>query len=214
MSRLGRLPALLWLALRVELALYRSLARWVARRPDVPEGAVAIGYARLVSPMLWLWIFGSAVEVVVVEVVLRHLDQPWAAGLRMPLLVLGVWGVLWMLGMLASYRVRPHLLTDTELHIRSGALTWVVVPLHAIGTTRTVEHELPGIIRALHVDDSLVLVGVSSRTNLELVLSAPTPLSTSKGEASATRVGLWVDDPREVAARLRPRLGASGSVGS
>jgi hypothetical protein len=26
-----------------ELALYRSLARWIARRPDVPAGATPIG---------------------------------------------------------------------------------------------------------------------------------------------------------------------------
>jgi hypothetical protein len=37
-----------------ELALYRSLVRWTARRPDVPVGAVAIGYAQLAGPMLWL----------------------------------------------------------------------------------------------------------------------------------------------------------------
>ncbi len=210
MSAVRRLLALAWLGLRLELALYRSLARWVARRPDVPSGAVPIGYARLVGPMLWLWIFGSAVEVVVVEVVLRHVDQPWAAALRLPLLVLGVWGVLWMLGMLASYRVRPHVLTDAELLIRSGALTWVVVPMSAVETTRAVEHELPGVIRSLHIEGPLVLVGVSSRTNLELVLSGPTMLSSSRGPVSADRVGLWVDEPREVAVQLRSRAGAVG----
>ena len=206
MSLLPRLPALLWEALLFELALYRSLARWVTRRPDVPTGAVSMGYSRLVAPMLWLWIFGSAVEVIVIEVLLRHLDQPWAEAVRLPLLVLGVWGVLWMLGMLASFRVRPHLRTQSEVVLRSGARTWVVVPLQAIESTRTVEHELPGVIRSLHVDDQLVLVGVGSRTNLELVLSAPTPLSTSKSEVTATRVGLWVDEPRKVAALLDPRL--------
>lgn len=210
MNAVSRMLALLWLALRLELALYRSLARWVVRRPDVPSGAAPIGYARLVGPMLWLWIFGSAVEVVVVEVVLRHVDQPWAAALRLPLLVLGVWGVLWMLGMLASFRVRPHVLTDVELLVRSGALTWVVVPLGAIETTRTVEHEIPGVIRSLHIEGPLVLVGVSSRTNVELLLSGPTVLSTSRGAVSAERVGLWVDEPREVAVQLRSRASALG----
>ena len=210
MSSLRRLRALAWEALLLELALYRSLGRWVARRPDVPRDATPIGYARLTGPMLWLWIFGSAVEVVVVEVVLRQVDQPWADAVRTPVLVLGVWGVLWMLGMLASYRVRPHLLTDTELVLRSGARTKVVVPLAAVASTRSVEHELPGVIRSLHVDGSLVLVGVSSRTNLELVLATPTTVASSLGEVTATRVGLWVDEPRQVAARLasHPAVGA------
>ncbi len=208
MILLRRLPGLLRHALHFEIALYRSLARWVARRPDVPAGATPIGYSRLVAPMLWLWIFGSTVEVVVVELVLRHLDQPWAAALRVPLLVLGVWGVAWMLGMLAAYRVRPHLLTDTELRVRSGALTWLAVPLAAVASTRRVEHEVPGVIRALHVDEALALVGAGSRTNLELVLVRPTTVSTSQGEATVSRVGLWVDEPREVAAMISPRLGA------
>jgi hypothetical protein len=204
---LRRLPGLLREALLLELALYRSLARWVARRPDEPPGATPIGYSRLVAPMLWLWIFGSAVEVIVVEVVLRHLDQPWAAALRALLLLLGIWGVAWMLGMLASYRVRPHLLTDTELRARSGARTWLVVPLAVVESTRPVEHELPGVIRSLHVDEALALVGAGSRTNLELVLTRPTTVSTSKGEVTVSRVGLWVDEPREIAAQIRPRLG-------
>ncbi len=208
MTLLRRLLALLREALLFELALYRSLARWVARRPDLPGGATPIGYSRLVAPMLWLWIFGSSVEVVVVEVVLRHLDQPWATALRVPLLVLGIWGVAWMLGMLASYRVRPHLLTDTLLQVRSGARTWLTVPLEAVVATRPAEHELPGVLRSLHVDGSLALVGVGSRTNLDLLLAGPTTVSTSQGEVTANRVGLWVDEPRQVAAMLTARLAA------
>ncbi|MET1058333.1 MAG: hypothetical protein ABWX84_01965 [Nocardioides sp.] len=210
MTPLRRLPGLLREALLLELALYRSLGRWVARRPDVPRGATPIGYSRLVVPMLWLWIFGSSVEVVVVEVVLRHVDQAWAAAVRVPLLVLGVWGVLWMLGMLASYRVRPHLLTDTDLRVRSGARTWLDVPLEAVASSRPVEHELPGVLRSLHVDDALALVGAGGRTNLELVLAGPTTVSSSMGELTVGRVGLWVDEPREIAAQLRPKLGAPG----
>jgi hypothetical protein len=203
---LRRLPRLLWTALLFEVALYRSLARWIARRPDVPRGATSIGYSRLVAPMLWLWIFGSTVEVIVVEVVLRHLDQPWAHAIRIPLLVLGIWGVVWMLGMMASYRVRPHLLTETELLVRSGALTWLTVPLDAVESARPVEHELPGVILSLHVDGPLALVGVGSRTNLELALAAPTTVRTSKGEVTVSRVGIWVDEPRDTANQLRYRL--------
>lgn len=211
MSLLRRLPGLLREALLYELSLYRSLARWVAHRPDVPPRTTPIGYSRLVAPMLWLWIFGSSVEVVVVEVVLRHLDQPWAAAARVPLLVVGIWGVVWMLGMLASYRVRPHLLTDTELRARSGAGTWMVLPLDAVESTRAVEHEVPGVIRSLHVEGELALVGVGSRTNLEMMLSGPTTVSTSKGDATVTRVGIWVDEPRQVAAQLRTLPGTHGS---
>jgi hypothetical protein len=66
---------------------------------------------------------------------------------------------------------------------------------------------VPGVIRSLHVEGELALVGVGSRTNLEMMLTRPTTVSTSKGEATVTRVGIWVDDPREIAAQLRPLLG-------
>jgi hypothetical protein len=189
-------------ALLLELALYRSLVRWLARRPDVPRGAAPIGYAQLVAPMLWLWIFGSATEVVVVEVVLQGLEAGWAEAVRLPLLIVGVWGVLWMFGMLAAYRVRPHLLTENSLVIRSGARTRVDLPLGAVRSVRSVEHDLPGVVRSLHRQGEVVLVGVGSRTNLELVLVGPTRLMTSKGEVTVERVGLWVDDPRAVAGQL------------
>lgn len=200
---LRRLPALAWEAVLLELALYRSLARWGARRPDVPAGATPIGYAQLVGPMLWLWIFGSATEVVVVEVVLRQVRTGWAEVIQVPLLVVGIWGLVWMLGLMAAYRVRPHLLFADRLRVRNGARTWVDVPLGAVVTTHPAEHELPSSLRSVHDQDGLLLVGVSGRTNLQLVLSGPTVLRTSKGETTADRVGLWVDEPRAVAETLR-----------
>jgi hypothetical protein len=194
----GRLVALAREALLLELALYRSLARWVVRRPDVPAGATPIGYGQLAVPVMWLWIFGSATEVAVVEVVLRNVDAGWAEVVRLPLLVLGGWGVLWMMGMLAAHRVRPHLLTDDRIRIRSGARTVVDVPLADVASARSTEHELPGVVKSLHHDGDLVLAGVSSRTNVELRLTRRTHLHTSQGSLAAERVGLWVDDPRAV----------------
>jgi hypothetical protein len=201
MSVVRRAPGLAWTALRLEVTLYRALVRWILRRPEVPPGTTAIGYSRLVAPMLWLWIFGSTVEVVVLDLVLSR----WWPPLRVPLLVLGVWGLVWMLGMMAAYRVRPHLLDDHHLQVRDGIHARVDVPLERIASTRTVEHELPGVLRSVHVDeaDELLLVGVGSRTNLELVLTGPTPLRIPHGTVTVTRVGLWVDEPRQVTELIR-----------
>jgi hypothetical protein len=208
MDALRRVLRIAWAALRLELSLYRALGRWITRRPDVPLGTEPIGYSRLVAPMLWLWIFGSAVEVVVLDLLLSR----WWTPLRVPLLVLGVWGLAWMLGMLAAYRVRPHLLGADDLEVRDGIHARISVPLGRIRTVRSADHELPGLLRSVHVEgedgDALLLVGVGSRTNLELVLTGPTTLETPHGPTTATRVGLWVDEPREVAERLRRRLSA------
>lgn len=191
-------------AVLLEVAVYRALVRWVARRPDVPDGTRAVGYAQLVGPMLWLWIFGSATEVVVVEVVLRQVEAGWAEALRLPLLVVGVWGVLWMLGLLAAHHVRPHLWLDERLVARGGLRAWADVSLADVRAVRATEHELPGTVRTLHHDPEggLLLVGVSGRTNVELTLAGPTPVATSAGTVLAERVGLWVDEPRAVAGDL------------
>jgi hypothetical protein len=203
--RAGRLA---WAALQLEVTLYLALVRWVTRRPDVPAGTTPIGYSRLVTPVLWLWIFGSATEVVVLDVLLSR----WWSPLRVPLLVLGVWGLVWMLGMMSAYRTRPHLLRDDVLQVRDGIHARVDVPLPRIGSVRPADHELPGLLRSVHVegegDAAILLVGVSSRTNLELVLTGPTTLETPHGPTTVTRVGLWVDEPREVADVLRRRLSA------
>lgn len=203
MNALRRLGHLAWEAVLMELAIYRALGRWVARRPDVPHGATTFGYAQLVGPMLWLWIFGSAVEVVVADI----LASRYLPLIRIPLLVIGIWGLLWMIGLYAAYRVRPHALTESALKIRAGIRAHAEVPLEAVASVSTTEHELPGIVTNLHVEDDLLLMGVSSRTNVELGLAGPTVVSTSSGAVTVTRVGLWVDEPRELAGTLRARVG-------
>jgi hypothetical protein len=206
MEVVRRVRRFAWAALRLEVTLYLALGRWITRRPDVPAGTTPIGYSQLVAPMLWLFIFGSAVEVVVLDVLLSR----WWTPLRIPLLVVGVWGLVWMLGMLAAYRTRPHLLGDSSLQVRDGIHARIDVPLARIASVRSADHDLPGLMRSVHVegegDDAILLVGVSSRTNLELVLTAPMTLETPQGPATVTRVGLWVDEPREVADVLRQAI--------
>ena len=203
MEVVRRVRRFAWAALTLEVTLYLALGRWIARRPDVPAGTTPIGYSRLVAPMLWLWIFGSATEVVVLDVLLSR----WWRPLRIPLLVVGIWGLVWMLGMLAAYRTRPHLLGETSLQVRDGIHARVDVPLARIASVRSVDHELPGLLKSVHVegegDGAILLIGVGSRTNLELVLTGPTTLETPHGPTTVARVGLWVDEPREVAALLR-----------
>jgi hypothetical protein len=115
--------------------------------------------------------------------VLRSIDARWAEVLRPPLLVVGIWGVLWMLGQLAAYKVRPHLVTADHLRIRSGSRSWVVVPLTSIADAQAAGHGYPGVVKSLHHEDDLLLVGVSLRTNLELVLDRPGPSTSTPRRA-------------------------------
>lgn len=201
-------------AVVLEIAIWACLGRWVARRPDAPQGAVQIGYAQLVAPMLWLWIFGSLVEVVALELVLRSVDAAWAEAVRLPLLVLGVWGALWMLGMAASFQVRRHLVLPDRLVLRDGPRARVEVPLAAIEQVRLAAHEWEGILRSVHDEDGLVLVGPGNRSNVELTLHGLTELAGHDHPRTATTVGLWADDPHLVVRLLRDRLGTQPTRGA
>ena len=193
----GRLAAL-------ELRLYAALLRWCLRRKDVPGDAQPWSYAALAAPVLWLWIFGSAVETVVF-----HLVIPWEP-VRLVVDVVSIWGLVWMLGTLAAYRIRPHLLLPGELRVRSSVNHDVPVPLDAVVSAAVRETELPSSVRSLQIDAvegvGRVSVGVSGRTNVVLTLRQGTALRTAKGEVAAETMRLWVDDPRALVAELNSRL--------
>lgn len=193
MTKIGHL---LRHAVLLEIAIWKALGRWVARRPDVPAGATAVGYGQLSGPVMWLWSLASFAEVIALELILRSIDAAWADAVRIPLFIVGVWGAFWMLGMLGSLHVRKHLVLDDRLEIRNGPRFRLVVPRDAVIACRAAEHEWEGMAKTVHEDDGLLLVGPSNRTNVELTLAGPTELTTPDGVRTADRVGLWVDEPR------------------
>ena len=204
MPDLHRLRNLAARALRYELSMYTSLARWVARRPSHGSpGDQPVGYAQGISPGLGLWVFGSAVEVPVAHVLI-----PWES-VRTPVLVLGVWGLLWMLGMLASLRVHPHLVSEEQLRVRYGALTDVRVPWDAVAQVRRDRRDHPGGIRSVFLDDDRLAVAVGAETNVVLTLSRPVEVRTpSTGTVEVREVALLVDDPAAFVTATRARLAA------
>jgi hypothetical protein len=188
-------------ALVFEYNIYKSLGRWALRRPSIPAGYEPVGYAQLATPMMALWIFGSALELPLV-----HVLVPWH-GLRITLLVIGVWGLLWMLGALAGLRSYPHLLGDHTLRIRNGAVHDIAIPWAAVEQVSTQDRSLPSSMWVLQPQETghgtHLNVAVSGRVNVHLALREPLTVPTTKGDMLVTDVSLWVDEPREVAARMR-----------
>ncbi len=188
-------------ALVFELNIYKSLLRWLLRRPSIPAGFEPVGYAQLATPMMGLWIFGSALELPLV-----HVLVPWH-GLRISLLVIGVWGLLWMLGALAGLRSYPHLLGDDMLRIRNGATHDIAIPWEAIAQVTTQDRSLPSSMWALQPQQTEqgthLNVAVSGRVNVHLALRKQLRLNTSRGDMLVTGLSLWVDEPRAVAPRIR-----------
>lgn len=190
-------------AVILELRLYRCLARWIARRPD-HTGGVPFGYARLVTPVMWLWIFGSAVEVPI-----AHILIPWD-GIRIAALTVGVWGVLWMVGFLASLNVYPHLFGDTGLRIRQGATVDITVPWSAIERFVVEPRNLPSSVRSLQRRDTdsgvNLQVAVSGEVNVHAKLRHPVTVPTHHEAEDIVELSFLVDDPRDFAEAARAKL--------
>lgn len=194
-----------------ELRLYRSLLRWVTRHPDVKGPEVEVfGYAKAVTPVMWLWIFASAVEVPLV-----HILIPWDT-VRIVVLVLSVWGLVWMVGLLASINVYPHLLSESTLRVRHGASVDIPVPWAVIEMVKAEQRDLPSTVWTLQPRETErgtdLQVGVSGQVNVHAVLREPLTVDTPKGPMEIAELSFLVDEPRALVSRARHHLEASGDL--
>jgi hypothetical protein len=192
--------------LAYERGIWRSLYRWIARRPPVADGE-PFPYAGAVTPVLWAFIGVSAIEVPAV-----HFLLPWEP-VRRVALVAGVYGLVWMVGMLAALRVHPHVVDDAGLRVRNGLSLDVLVPWERIVHVRYRLRALEGM-RHVQVDGDdahrALSVGVGSQTNVDVVLREPVvlPVRRTAGEPVA-ELRLYADDARRLVARLRQGPGRS-----
>jgi hypothetical protein len=204
-------PARLWAlakhAVLFELRLYRSLALWIARRPDHggPEDEV-VTYARTVTPVMWLWIFASAAELPLV-----HVLVPWD-WLRISLLIVGLWGLVWMVGLLASLRLYPHLVGPDRVLVRHGTSHRIALPWSAVADVRTERRDLESSVWVLQPRDPApegrLMIAVSGVVNVHLRLTEPTTIRTARGPREVTELSFFADEPREAVAVVRRRQAA------
>lgn len=188
-----------------EAGVWRSLASWIRRRPiGVGPDDAAFGYAAAAAPALWVFVAVSAVEIP-----LLHFLIPWPT-VQVIFLLLGAWGLLWMLGLVASFYVHPHVITGAGVRIRSSIgidldLSWEdieFVALHrrTLPSSKTValDHDARGAIAH---------VVVSDMTNLEIEFRAPLVLDLSKtnGEPIAA-LRFFADDAPAFLAEVRRRI--------
>jgi hypothetical protein len=185
-----------WLVV-TEINGWRSLFFWVTRRvPGRRPGSEAYSYTRDVGPIIGVFIFLSFVELPVV-----HLLIPWDT-VRLVVLILSVWGVLWMLGLLAGVIVYKHLLDDDGLRIRYGATVDIRIPAEAIaGVTARRGSAETG--KNVEVDGTALSVPVVKQTRVEVLLCEPTTLA---GHAGITEVRFYANDERGLVAAARERF--------
>lgn len=175
-----------------ETRAYQSLALAIFRKRRVPTGTTPFGYSKGTMTFPAVMIGFSVVELVVV-----HLLVPWQ-WLQILLLVLTVWGVLFIAGYLASRFVNPHFLANGKLHLRWEHKTVLVTQISNIQSVvrhANHAHSYPTI-----EGERLVLTQFKS-TNVKLTFTDPVPAAPPISKKliperyEASEVHLYVDDP-------------------
>jgi hypothetical protein len=184
-----------------ELRGLMSLLLWAARRRSgVTPGAAELPYAKEQFSTLMALVSVAAVEVAGTEVLLRHVEAP--AVLRGVLLVAGGYALLTLLGVMAGFVTRPHVVSDRELRVRSGAFIDLRIPLGTVSAVRAARG--PGGSGLVSVEDGVCTVPVASQTNVVVELTQPvTVVRPLGGRAKATTVRFFADAPTAAVAALK-----------
>ncbi|MFK3836201.1 hypothetical protein [Microbacterium sp. NPDC087868] len=194
---LHRIGSIARRALVVELRIYESIGRAIARRPAIPAGATGFRYHQPVQTILIVFIVLSAVEIPIIDLIVH----PWPA-VRIFFLVLGIWGLTWMIGLLCGFFTRPHAVGPDGILVREGLEVSIALPWDDIASVARVrvvdEPKSPRL--TLDAGRSLLSLRMQDETNVEIELERPLrvalPGRHPKGGAHDIEVvRLWVDDP-------------------
>ena len=183
----------------IVLTLPRALLRLARRRRSDDEYAYAKRDVELPLAVALIPAFAT-------ELVLVHLLVPDSLGwLRLALLVLSLYGVLWILGWALGLHVFPHRLRDDVLELRLGSLYRATIPLDSIVTLRR-ERSKSGTRTRLDAHDGAAALWVGGRVDLHVTIDRPVLVERPLGEPlEVTSISFAADDAPRLATRLRGR---------
>lgn len=182
----------LWM---MEIWGYLSIYRFVFRRPKVPLGATAFTYHQLVMPLLTVFIVVSAIELIVVDLLVRRWE-----GVRVTMLALGIWGLVWMFGLMLGFLTRPHAVGPEGIRLRCGAeldipLSWDQVEA-VTRRKRTAPDRQPQISEDEHGTRTLHL-HMQNETNIQIALRSPMTVHLPRGTQTVSKIEIWADKPAD-----------------
>ena len=207
-ARLKDVWALLVRVVMLELRIYANIGRAIARRPSIPKGATGFGYHRPVLTILLIFIGLSAIEIPIIDLIVHR----WPA-VRIAFLILGIWGVTWMVGLLCAFLMKPHTVGPGGIEVREGLEIDIPLSWDDIASvSRDHRVDEPKSARFTESDDGRMLsLRMQDETNVEIALERPTvvrlPGRAPKGGAQEiTRLRLWTDDVDGFMAAVRTHI--------
>lgn len=184
-----------------ELRLWRSLYRWVFRRPErLGPDAATFSYAGAITPVIV-----GIIVVSFIEIPVAHMLIPWKP-LQIVLLVVGIQSVLWMIGLLAGMRIHPHVVADAGLRIRSNTSIDITIPWDDIASLRSRMRSTVKS-RTIQLDESVLSIVVASQTNVDVVLREPISVKLPTGPSEPIKeLRFFADDSTALLKAARARL--------
>ncbi|MEK8106987.1 hypothetical protein NKG94_20955 [Micromonospora sp. M12] len=150
----------------------------------------------MIKPILGIFIGLSVVEIPIFDVVVTHV-VPWRPA-RWIVLGLGIWGLLWMIGLFASMTIHPRGgRPGLRVRLSSGIDIWI--PWTDVEALRKRYRSLPSS-RSVQVeqecDRRVVSISVGSQTSIDVLLRRPLTFDLPKdGSAPMNELRLYADDP-------------------
>jgi hypothetical protein len=182
-----------------EVRMWADLFRWILRRPVCARDETPFGYARATMPIVAGFIVASAIEIPAL-----HVLVPWEQ-VRLVVDLLGVYGFVWMVGMLAGLRMRPHAVGPDGLRVRGTGGLDVTVPWEYVASARAVDRTVPG--KPIRVDGSTLSIAVMKQTNIDIGFRGPTTIELPRGETAPLQaMHIAADEPAALVAAIREHL--------
>ncbi|MGH3663812.1 MAG: PH domain-containing protein, partial [Micromonosporaceae bacterium] len=192
-------------ALAYEWGMWRSLYLWTFRRPLTRDpDARTFGYASTLTP-----IFVGFIVVSAIEIPLLHLMLPWRT-VQMIALALRGYGPFWMIGLLASLRVHPQVVSRAGLRARYGPTIDFTIPWDAVSTVRTRRRDLDRqrTVQLEHTGSGLILnLAISKQNEVDVVLRQPRTVRLPRGGTEPiSQLRICADDPKALVAQSQRHL--------
>jgi len=196
------LPQFLGRFAAAELSIiYMALFRW-GGPAEVPANSRAFTYHKHLTPMCAVLLALSVIEAAVYHLLVGN----WSHTAALVMFVVSDVGLIYLIGLIKSFRLRPILMTPDGLRVRAGFLVDQLIPLDAIAA---VDSNFPGgDIR----DPGTLNAALLAWPNIVVRLNVPLARRSFMWRwKSFTRAAFRLDDPEPFVRLLRWRLGQNGN---
>ena len=200
-------------AAAMEASMWRSMYLWARRKPPaLAAGDEPFPYLGVVKPILGVFLALSVVEIPVLDLIIKHV-VPWQPA-RLIMLAVSIWGLLWMLGLLAGLKIHPHVVGHGGIRVRMGAGLDFTVAWDDIDSVGKAYRSMPSG-KSVQIEDDhgrrVLHIVVGSQTSVDVRLRRPVTIALPQGESEPVdEVRLYADDPDAFVREARRRAGLAG----